>query len=428
MANFSLNETQLQIVQDAAAFAQKKLSPARDKYKDLTTQSERFLATKPFFEASVQAGYLKAFIPAPYGGTGGSFLDMSLIVEEFYTVDSSVNMALVGTALGLMPLILGGTDEQKKRFLNPFISGSGDHIASLAHSEPGGTANYLEKGGQGLGATAKKEGDYYIVNGEKLWTTNSAGWDGKGAELTCLCVRYSDDGGPEKADIDPRENIMILLVTRDIIASNYPGAYAILGEPELMGHTGSSGPHTRYTNFRVPADHLLCAKGDATVSIIEMAFSFTAALVGAMACGIMRTAFEAALKFAKEDNRGGSVPIIQRQSVADLLINCKIKADTSRLLVRNALDAFDKGRGNATSRLEACLQAKIYSGEAAVQAVWEVMQAVGMRSYLDETGFGRLLKDATVLSLFDGGNVGVRRRQYEKLLQSPDYSCWNASF
>ncbi|KAM0234715.1 hypothetical protein ACHAPO_006078 [Fusarium lateritium] len=378
MANFSLNETQLQIVQDAAAFAQKKLSPARDKYKDLITQSERFLATKPFFEASVQAGYLKAFIPAPYGGTGGSFLDMSLIVEEFYTVDSSVNMALVGTALGLMPLILGGTDEQKKRFLNPFISGSGDHIASLAHSEPGGTANYLEKGGQGLGATAKKEGDYYIVNGEKLWTTNSAGWDGKGAELTCLCVRYSDDAGPEKADIDPRENIMILLVTRDIIASNDPGAYAILGEPELMGHTGSSGPHTRYTNFRVPADHLLCAKGDATVSIIEMAFSFTAALVGAMACGIMRTAFEAALKFAKEDNRGGSVPIIQRQSVADLLINCKIKADTSRLLVRNALDAFDKGRGNATSRLEACLQAKIYSGEAAVQAVWEVMQAVGM--------------------------------------------------
>ncbi|OBS28436.1 hypothetical protein FPOA_02374 [Fusarium poae] len=428
MANFSLNEAQLQIVHDAAAFAQKELGPARAQYKDLSTQGQRFLATRPFFEATVQAGYLKAFIPTPDGGTGGSFLDMSLIVEEFYAVDSSVNMALVGTALGLMPLILGGTEEQKKRFLKPFISGSGDPIASLAHSEPGGTANYLEKGGQGFGTTAKKEGDYYIVNGEKLWTTNSAGWDGKGAELTCLCVRYSDDGGPEKADINPRENIMILLVTRDIIAANDPEAYTILAEPELVGQTCASGPHTRYTNFRVPADHLLCAKGDATVSLIEMAFSFTAALVGAMACGLMRTAFEAALKFAKEDNRGGSVPIIQRQSVADLLINCKIKADTSRLLVRNALDAFDKGRGDAASRLEACLQAKIYSGEAAVQAIWEVMQAVGMRSYLDETGFGRLLKDATVLSLFDGGNVGVRRRQYEKLLQSPDYSCWNASF
>ncbi|KAF9769984.1 hypothetical protein IL306_012514 [Fusarium sp. DS 682] len=378
MANFSLSDTQLQLIKDAAAFAHKELSPARDKYKHLSTQRERFLATKPFYEATVKAGYLKAFIPAGAGGTCGSFLDMSLIVEEFYTIDSSVNMALVGTALGLMPLVIGGTDEQKKRFLKPFISGNGDHIASLAHSEPGGTANYLEKGGRGLGTTARSEGDYYIVNGEKLWTTNSAGWDGKGADLTCLCVRYSEDGGPEKADANPRENIMILLVTRDIIAQNDPGAYAVLGEPELIGHTGASGPHTRYTNFKVPANHLLCEKGDATVSIIEMAFSFTAALVGAMACGIMRTAFESALKFAKEDDRGGSVPIIQRQSVADLLINCKIKVDTSRLLVRNALDGFDKGRGDATSRLEACLQAKIYSGEAAVQAVWEVMQAVGM--------------------------------------------------
>ncbi|KAM0346318.1 hypothetical protein ACHAPU_005749 [Fusarium lateritium] len=378
MANYSLSETQLQLARDAAEFAQKELGPARGKYKHLSTQGERFLATKPFYEATVKAGYLKAFIPAALGGTNTAFLDMSLILEEFYTVDGSVNIALIGTALGLMPLILGGTEEQKKRFLKPFISGDGDYLAGLAHSEPGGTANYLEKGGQGLGVTAKKEGDYYIVNGEKLWTTNSAGWDGKGAELTCLCVRCSEDGGPEKADVNPRDNVMILLITRDIIAQNDPQAYAVLSEPELMGHTGASGPHTQYTNFKVPATHLLCEKGDPTVSVIETAFSFTAALVGSMACGIMRTAFEQGLKFAKKDPRGGSVPIIYRQSVADLLIDCKTKADATRLLVRNALDGFDKERGDAASRLEACLQVKIYGGEAAVQAVWEVMQAVGM--------------------------------------------------
>lgn len=171
---------------------------------------------------------------------------------------------------------------------------------------------------------------------------------------------------------------MILLVTREVIAQNEPGAYQVLDEPELMGHVGASGPHTRYTNFRVPADHLLCAQGGPTVALIQQAFSLTAALVGSMACGVMRRAFEVALKFAKEDNRGGTVPIIQRQSVADLLINCKIKIDTSRLLVRNALDSFDKGTGDAASRLESCLQTKIYCGDAAVQAVWETMQAVGM--------------------------------------------------
>lgn len=171
---------------------------------------------------------------------------------------------------------------------------------------------------------------------------------------------------------------MILLVTRDVVADNEPGAYKILSEPELGGHTGASGPHTRFTNFKVPADRLLCEKGDATATIIETAFGITSALIGSMACGTMRAAFETALKFAKEDNRGGSVPIIQRQSVADLLMNCKIKIDTSRVFVRNALDSLDKGRGTVESRLETCLQAKIYIGEAAVQGVWEVMQAVGM--------------------------------------------------
>lgn len=168
MANFSLSDSQLQIVKDAAAFADKELSGARQAYKHLKTQQERFLAVRPFFKKIVEAGYLKAFIPAPEGGTCESFLSMSLIIEEFHGADTSVNVALIGTALGLMPLVLAGTKEQKEQFLEPFLSGKGDYLASLAHSEPGGTANYLEKGGQGLGVTAKKEGDYYIVNGEKV--------------------------------------------------------------------------------------------------------------------------------------------------------------------------------------------------------------------------------------------------------------------
>ncbi|KAH8168696.1 nitroalkane oxidase [Sarocladium implicatum] len=428
MADYSLSESQLKLRESAASFATAELSSAYEKYKDLPDQGARFRKTKPYYEAMVKQGWVKAVVPAPVGGTGGSFLDMSLIVEEFYAKDSSVNIPIIGTALGLMPLILGGKEGQQKEFLKPFVSGEGSPLASLAHSEPGGTANWLEKGGKGLGVTARKEGDFYIVNGEKMWTTNSGGWDGRGAELTCLCVRYSEDGGPEDPNADPRDNVMILLITRETVSQNQPGAYTILSEPGLMGHTAASGPHTRFTNFKVPANRLLCEKGNATVKVIETAFGITSALIGAMACGTMRTAFEQALKFAKNDSRGGSVPIIQRQSVADLLMNFKIKIDTSRMLVRNALDSLDKGRGTIASRLESCLQAKIFIGEAAVQGIWEAMQAVGMRSYLKDSDFPRLLNDAAVFSLFDGGNIGVRRRQLEKLMQAEDYSPWAASF
>lgn len=174
MANYALSAAQIEVRKAAAEFARTELTSALAKYESLPTQESRFAEARPFYEKFVKAGYLKSFIPASDGGTGGAFLDMSLIVEEFYAVNSSVSVALVGAALGLMPLILGGTSEQKQKFLKPFISGEGDHLASLAHSEPGGTANWLEKGGKGLGVTARKEGDYYIVNGEKVCRRGSS--------------------------------------------------------------------------------------------------------------------------------------------------------------------------------------------------------------------------------------------------------------
>jgi alkylation response protein AidB-like acyl-CoA dehydrogenase len=107
-------------------------------------------------------------IPKAVGGASESWLDVAIGLEEYYRVDASLTIHAVGTALGLLPLIIGGASEQQKKYLAPFISGEGDHLASLTHSEPGGTANFLEKGGKRLGVTAKEFGDSYIVKGEKV--------------------------------------------------------------------------------------------------------------------------------------------------------------------------------------------------------------------------------------------------------------------
>lgn len=151
----------------------------------------------------------------------------------------------------------------------------------------------------------------------------------------------------------------------------------MISEPELMGHIAASGPLSRYTNFKVPVANVLAPRGKGA-ALVEKAFSVSAALVGAMAVGTMRTAFEAALKFAREDSRGGTVPILERQSPADLLINVKIKIDTSRILVWKALSGMEKEAGDEQSRYEACLQAKVYCSDQAVTAVWEAMQLVGV--------------------------------------------------
>ncbi|KAK4944632.1 hypothetical protein LTR10_016066 [Elasticomyces elasticus] len=423
MIGFTLSEQQKLLQKEAAAIAKEVLVGARDVYSQHPDQLTRFRSTLPLFRQLVKAGLVKAQVPTALGGSCDNFIDSAITLEELYKEDPSLMVHVVGSGLGLLPLLLGGTPEQHKKYLEPFITCEGEPLCSLQHSEPDGTANWLEKGGKGLQVTARPEGDFYIVNGEKYWTTNSGGWDGKGATLSCLCCRYSETGGPLRADEDPAENVLILLVTRDVIADNEPEAYQILSEPELMGHPAASGPHTRYTNFKVPAANVLGTR-EKGAGLVENSFAVSAALVGTMATSVMRKAFEEALRFAKEDTRGGSVPLIERQSVADILISLKTKIDTSRIMVWKALDALENGPGDWSARLEQCLETKIYCTEQAVPGITEAMSVVGMTSYGKKTIFPRLLNDAMVLPLFDGGNVGVRRRQMQKLMQAPDYNPW----
>lgn len=377
MIDFSLSEEQRQLRAGAAAFAQAHLKDARASYSQHATQESRFRATRPIYAAAVQAGLIKGQVPTALGGGAQSLVDAAILVEEFFSVEPSAALTILGTGLGLTPFILAATEEQRKRLLPKFLSGEGEPLASFVHSEPGGTANWLEKGGKGLGTTARMDGDGWVINGEKLWTTNSGGWDGKGADLQCVVCRHSDDGGPPDPARDPAEDILILLVTPDVIAANDPSAYKVLDEPELSGFPSASGPHSRFTNLRVPHANLLCPVGQGAKTV-EQTFGSSAALVGAMGVGLMRATFDAALRFAKDDTRRGSGPIIERQSVADLLIDVKIRAETSRLLTWKALHAIENGPGDWSARLEIALEAKIYSSEAAVQSVVDAMKAVGM--------------------------------------------------
>lgn len=166
-----------------------------------------------------------------------------------------------------------------------------------------------------------------LLTVEQLWATNSAGWDFQGADLGCVVCRCTNKEAEAKAT-RPEDLIMVLLVTRADIQRN-PGSFEVLRHPETAGHTAVSGPHIRYINLRVPQKNLLCAPGTG-VPVVTGAFRMSAALVGAMGTGISRAAFDAALEFAKTDTRGGTGPIIQHQSVADLLIDIKIRTETSR--------------------------------------------------------------------------------------------------
>lgn len=165
---------------------------------------------------------------------------------------------------------------------------------------------------------------------------------------------------------------MILLITRDDVANNLTGTYEIVKHLETSGLSSTAGPHVRFSDFRIPSSNLLAKPGTAG-AIITRSFTSSAALVGAMATGIMSATFEAALQFARTDSRGGAQPLLSRQSVSDLLIDIKMRTDAARMLTWKACNALDNGKGG-----ELAFEAKIFCSDMAPKAVLDAMSLVGM--------------------------------------------------
>lgn len=420
MIDFNLTPEQKAVRTHVRKFAATNLASARSFYDPQIPHSkweDRFRSTKPIYAAAVQAGLIKAQIPTALGGMGTGLVDSAIVVEEMYAVEISASLTILGTGLGLSPLILAGTPEHFKRFLTPFLSGEGTPLASLVFSEPAGSANFAEVGGPGFGTIAKEEGNDFVISGEKIWATNCSGWDDRGADLQCVPCRIPGSGP------DMRSEVAIIIVTRDDIARNEPSAFQVLSHPQTIGHTAVNGPHIRFSNLRVPKSNLLAPPGKGA-DVLEMAFTESAALVGAMGVGVMRQVFDYALTWAKTERRGGKDIMLQKQSVADLLIKIKTRCEATRALVWRATTALGKSEYGA----ELCYEVKIFGSESAVESVTDAIYLVGTSAYSHNSPLGHLLQDALVLPIFDGGNVGIRRRQIERIFADPNYDPWETTY
>ena len=127
--DFTLTPEQLRLRGDARAFARDVLSKVASATRDLPTPLARFAATRPFYEQTVAAGFLRRLVPVTLGGQGTGVVDMAVLAEEFHAVDVNISLGLLGTMLGLFPVLLGGTPEQAARFFAPFAAGQGAPLA-----------------------------------------------------------------------------------------------------------------------------------------------------------------------------------------------------------------------------------------------------------------------------------------------------------
>ena len=132
--DFTLNPRQRELQKDSRNFANDVLVGVRAISEKLPTAEERFLATRPAYEAMIAAGFLRKCIPAPAGGDNAGLVDLAIMAEELYSVNASVTLTMLGTVLGLFPILIAGTPEQCGRLLEPFLKRSGAPLAGLIAS------------------------------------------------------------------------------------------------------------------------------------------------------------------------------------------------------------------------------------------------------------------------------------------------------
>lgn len=404
--DFTLSPEQRALQSAARQFARENFATVRQTIRSIPTPEARFAATRPVYERTLQAGFLRRLVPAPFGGGGTGLVDMAIVAEEFYAVDVNVPLTLMANLLGLTPIFVAGTEAQRQKYLAPFLEAEADGapLAALANSEPGGSANFALQAPWGTRTTARLDGDEWIIDGEKQWISSATGWDGTGADLLAVvCRTPAAEGQPE--------GLSIIAVPRGTPGIEFVSAL------DTLGHRGHLTPRFRLHGVRVPKENLIGSMGGAN-DIVAASFAGTAAIVGAMSVGLMRHAFEVALQFCRTDARGGPHPIIDYPTVGYALADAKAAIEACRFLAWRACDAGDRQESAA---LELALHAKVYCSETAVRVITDLMRVVGIDSYNHELPFGEILQDAMALPLFDGGNMGVRRRQLHQILQGADY-------
>ncbi|ALO07296.1 Butyryl-CoA dehydrogenase [Streptomyces venezuelae] len=316
-------------------------------------------------------GFLGLTIPEEYGGSGGDHLAYCLVTEELGRGDSSVR-GIVSVSLGLVAKTLAtwGTEEQKQAWL-PRLA-SGEALGCFGLTEPGTGSD-----AGNLTTRAVRDGDDYVVSGAKMFITN-----GTWADLVLLFARTNDTPG--------HKGVSAFLVPTDT-----PG----LSRRAVHGKLGLRGQATAelvLEDVRVPAAAMLGPEGKGfTVAMSALAKGRMSVAAGCV--GIAQAALDAAVRYAGEREQFGK-PIASYQLVQELISDIAVDVDAARLLTWRVADLIDRGQDFAT----AASKAKLYASEAAVRAANNALQVFGGYGYIDEYPVGKLVRDARVMTLYEG--------------------------
>lgn len=367
--DFKLSEEHHMVQRMVRDFAVKEVSPT------IQAQDRQGGMAPHVLPRMAELGILGITIPVKYGGQGMDYISLGLACEELEAVDSTLRVVLsVHNGLTCLTLLQWGTEEQKKEYLVPLAKG--EKIGCGAFTEPDAGSDFAH-----IQSTGKKDGDSYILNGEKMWISLASV-----ADYAVVTVRTNSKSQ------QPYQGLSTFLV--DL---NSPG----ISRDDLHGKLGVRAGSTGWIAFqdvRVPAENMLGNEGEG-FKVTMSAFDNGRYTVAAGATGLIRAAMDASIKYAEQRKAfGGKISDLQlvRAKIAGMALNYQ----AARLLYLKA--GWMKNQGLRNTKETSA--AKWFATDASFQAAAEAVQIHGAYGYSDEYPVERYLRNAKGAMIYEGSN------------------------
>ncbi|RKH63814.1 acyl-CoA dehydrogenase family protein [Corallococcus aberystwythensis] len=362
--DFQLSESQRALQDAARKYARDVVRPKAPHYDETSD------FPKDLISAAFELGLLNMAIPSEYNGVGLTHLEQVIVCEELAWGCAGVATSLIANDLANLPIILHGTDDQKKRLLAPF--GEKLKLSCFCLTEPSAGSDVAA-----MGTTARREGDEYVLNGSKCFITNAGYADqftvfatlDKGKKhkgITCFVV----EGRPQGLTTGKHEN--------------------------KMGQRASNTTTVTFDEVRVPAANRIGEEGEG-FKIAMATLDNSRPLTASISIGIARAALEHSLEYSAQRHTMGK-PIREHQAVQFMLAEMAMNTHAARLLTYESAQVLDEGQRNTLQSS----YAKCFAADMAMKVATDAVQVFGGYGYMKEYPVEKLMRDAKLIQVYEG--------------------------
>ena len=338
-------------------------------------------------DALVASDFFAPHVPEEYDGVGADALATCIVIEEVARADASASLIPAVNKLGSMPVILGGSEAIKARYLPPLARGEAGFSYGLSEREAGSDT-------AGMKCRAKSDGDHFVLNGQKSWITNA----GVSQYYTVLAV--TDPDGPRGNN-----------VTAFVVEKSDEGF--TFGEKERkLGIKGSPTRELHFDNSRIPADRMVGDPGEG-LKIALRTLDHTRVTIGAQAVGIAQGALDHALAYVKERKQFGK-HIADFQGIQFMLADMAMELEAARQMVYVAAAKSERSAADLSFFGAA---AKCYASDVAMRVTTDAVQLLGGAGYTRDFPLERMMRDAKITQIYEGTNQIQRIVMARQLLK-----------